>query len=129
VINSIFNSTKKILGLDLAYTPFDIDVMMHINAVFAVLTQLGIGPEDGFFIESDAEIWDDFQVPTNQLHLVKTYIFLKVRMLFDPPTTSYLIDAMERQIKEYEWRLSTMRESLLPVLLDETLSEEEEVVW
>ncbi len=122
--NSILNTTKKILGIDPLYRPFDVDIVTHINSVFSVLTQLGIGPEDGFFITGESEIWDEFQIPENQLNLVKTYIYLKVRILFDPPGTSYLIDAMNNQIREYEWRLSMLRESLLPILMNETLSEE-----
>ena len=107
---SILKSTKKILGLADDYTPFDLDVMTHINAAFSILNQLGVGPIDGFFIEDEQALWTDFLVPPNQLHLVKTYIYLKVRSLFDPPSTSYLIEATNNQIKEYEWRLNVFRE-------------------
>ena len=107
---SILKSTKKILGLADDYTPFDLDVMTHINAAFSILNQLGVGPIDGFFIEDEQALWSDFLVPPNQLHLVKTYIYLKVRSLFDPPSTSYLIEATNNQIKEYEWRLNVFRE-------------------
>lgn len=107
---SILNSTKKILGLDAVYTPFDLDIITHINATFSLLNQLGVGPEDGFFIEDDSALWADFDVPANQLHLVKTYVYLKVRILFDPPATSYLITAANDQVKEYEWRLNVFRE-------------------
>lgn len=112
--SSILNSTKKILGLDYSYTAFDTDIITHINAAFSILNQLGIGPEAGFAIEDDEAQWVQFVVPSNQLNLVKTYIYLKVRSFFDPPTTSYLIDAMDRQIKETEWRLSVFREFALP---------------
>lgn len=112
---SILKSTKKILGLAPEYTPFDLDVITHINAAFSVLNQLGIGPEEGFFIEDENDMWDEYLIPPNQLHLVKTYVYLKVRMTFDPPTTSYLIEATNNQIKEYEWRLNVFREvELLP---------------
>jgi hypothetical protein len=107
---SILKSTKKILGLDENYTPFDLDVITHINAAFSILDQLGVGPDGGFMIEDDATVWGDYEAPPNQLHLTKTYVFLKVRLLFDPPTTSFLIEAMNNQIKEYEWRLNTFRE-------------------
>ena len=107
---SILKSTKKILGLDETYTPFDLDVITHINAAFSLLNQLGVGPEDGFMIEDEVTVWDDYPVPDNQLHLIKTYVFLKVRMLFDPPTMSFLIEATNNQIKEYEWRLNLFRE-------------------
>lgn len=121
-MSSILNSTKKILGLDYSYTAFDMDIITHINAAFSVLNQLGIGPADGFFIESTDESWDEFIVPTNQMNLVKTYVYLKVRMFFDPPSTSYLIEAMNKQIAECEWRLSLFRE-LVEHPLDELLAE------
>ena len=107
---SILKSTKKILGLDAEYTPFDLDVITHINAAFSILNQLGVGPTDGFMIEDETALWGDYPVPQNQLHLVKTYVYLKTRILFDPPATSYLIDATNQQIKEYEWRLNVFRE-------------------
>lgn len=111
---SILTTTKKILGLDEAYTAFDLDVTTHINAAFSTLSQLGVGPEEGFFIEDDTEDWDDFDVPANQLHLAKAYVYLKVRMLFDPPGTSFLITAMESQLAELVWRLNMLREVILP---------------
>lgn len=111
---SILNDTKKVLGLDQAYTAFDLDVTTHINAAFSVLNQLGVGPDEGFFIASDEEDWAAFGVPSNQLNMVKTYIYLKVRFLFDPPPTSYAVDAMDRQIKEFEWRINLFREDALP---------------
>jgi hypothetical protein len=111
---SILNSTKKILGLAEDYTPFDLDVITHINAAFSILDQLGVGPEGGFAIFDDTVEWSDYDVPANQLHLVKTYVFLKVRMLFDPPATSFLIEAYNNQLKEYEWRLNVFREYNLP---------------
>lgn len=110
---SILKSTKKILGLADDYVVFDLDIITHINSAFSVLDQLGVGPEGGFFIENYRDEWSDFEVPTNQLNLIKTYIFLKVRLLFDPPTTSFLIEAMDNQLKEYEWRISTFREWML----------------
>lgn len=107
---SILTSVKKILGMTEAYTAFDEDVIMHINATFSVLTQLGVGPVSGFMLETGLETWSDFVVPDLQLNLVKTYLYLRVRMLFDPPTTSFLLEAMNKQISEYEWRLGVMRD-------------------
>lgn len=109
---SILTSTKKILGIEGDYTVFDLDIITHINTVFSTLTQLGIGPKEGFAIEdADAE-WDDFIDIDNdpRFNAVKSYMFLKVKMLFDPPTTSYLIDSSNRQIIELEWRLNGFRE-------------------
>lgn len=123
---SILKSTKKILGLDDSYTAFDLDVITHINSAFSTLDQLGVGPDGGFFIEDDRDEWSDFTVPKNQLNLIKTYVFLKVRMLFDPPTTSFLIEATNNQLREYEWRISTFREwALDPV---DPMTEEEPVL-
>jgi hypothetical protein len=107
---SILKSTKKILGLEADYLAFDPDVITHINAAFSILDQLGVGPEGGFFIVDDSAVWADFIVPPNQLNLVKTYIYLKVRVLFDPPGTSFLLQSAQDQIREYEWRLNIFRE-------------------
>lgn len=107
---SILTSTKKILGLAADYTAFDLDIITHINAVFSTLAQLGIGPAEGFMIEDAEAEWEDFIDDGSQLSSVKSYMFLKVRQLFDPPTTSYLITAVEKQIQEFEWRLSSRRE-------------------
>ena len=109
--SSILTSTKKILGIAESYTAFDLDVITHINAAFSILNQLGVGPEEGFMIEDAGATWDEFGVPLMQLNLIRTYVFLKVRVLFDPPTTSFLIDATNRQIEEYEWRLNVLAEN------------------
>jgi len=112
--DSILISTKKILGVSEDYPVFDLDITTHINAAFSFLHQLGI-PEDGFFIEDETDLWSEIPglIPT-QLNLVKTYVYLKVRSLFDPPTTSFLIEATSNQIKEIEWRLNVSRENSLP---------------
>ncbi len=110
---SILKSTKKILGLAEDYTPFDLDVITNINAAFSKLDQLGVGPEGGFMIEDELAVWSDFVVPQNQLHVVKTYIYLNVRILFDPPQIGFLVTALNDQIKEYEWRLNVFRETVL----------------
>jgi hypothetical protein len=107
---SILLSTKKILGLAADYTAFDHDVITHINTAFSILTQLGIGPPEGFMIEDDSAVWFEFVNDDMQLNSVKTYVYLKVRQFFDPPATSYLIAAMERQIQELEVRMNVYRE-------------------
>lgn len=113
---SILISTKKVLGITEDYTVFDLDIITHINAAFSILNQLGVGPLDGFMIEDEGAEWSDFaDVPMNQLNLVKTYVYLKVGMLFDPPTTSFLIEAKTKQIEEYEWRLNVFRENEIPL--------------
>jgi hypothetical protein len=108
---SILTGTKKILGIDAAYTVFDHDIITHINTAFSTLTQLGVGPAEGFMIEDDTAEWTDFITDGDQQYnSVKTYVWLKVRQLFDPPSTSYLIGAFKDQIEELEWRLNTHRE-------------------
>lgn len=108
---SILTSTKKILGIAEDYTVFDLDIITHINSAFSTLTQLGVGPIAGFIIDDAEATWDGFtDVEDHQYSSVKSYVFLKVRQLFDPPQTSYLISAVERQITELEWRLNTHRE-------------------
>lgn len=107
---SILKSTKKILGLGSDYTAFDHDVITHINAVFSTLHQLGVGPAPGFAIEDDTANWDEFLLDHPMANTVKTYMYLRVRLLFDPPTTSFNLAAMEKQLAEIEWRLSVMRE-------------------
>lgn len=103
---SILTSTKKLLGIDETFDAFDLDVMTFINAAFATLTQIGVGPVDGFMIESVDEEWADFVTDIQQLNQVRNYVFLKVRVLFDPPSTGYLVDSMQKQINEAEWRLN-----------------------
>ena len=108
---SILNSTKKVLGIAEDYTVFDVDITMHINTALSTLTQLGVGPAEGFTVENAGDEWEDFVDPDDhQYNAVKSYVYLKVRMLFDPPTTSYLITAHQRQIEELEWRLNIHRE-------------------
>jgi hypothetical protein len=108
---SILTGTKKILGLAEDYTAFDHDVITHINTAFSTLTQLGVGPAEGFMIEDDTAVWTDFIIDDDlQYNSVKTYVYLRVRMLFDPPGTSFVITALNEQIKELEWRLNIHRE-------------------
>jgi hypothetical protein len=110
VIDSILTSTKKVLGIDDSYTAFDEDIILHINSVFSTLNQLGIGPDDGFAIEDDTATWDTYLDGDLNKNSVKTYMYLKVRLLFDPPTTSFTQEAMKQQAQELEWRLNVVRE-------------------
>ena len=116
--NSILESTKKILGIDAAYTVFDHDIITHINSVFSDLNQLGLGPDDGFMIEDATTIWDDYLDGEFNANNIRTYMYLRVRLLFDPPSTSYLINSMHDQAKELEWRLNVRREAELNPLPD-----------
>lgn len=111
---SILTSTKKTLGLAENYAAFDLDIITFINTAFSTLTDLGVGPAEGFMIEDETVKWEDYigdAAKVDQLNHVKTYIFLRVRLLFDPPTTSYLIGAFEKQLEELEWRLNVKRET------------------
>lgn len=107
---SILKSTKKILNLGAAYTEFDLDVLTHINTCFFTLNQLGVGPPEGFMIESDEETWQEFTQGNLNLNSVKTYIYLKVRSLFDPPGTPHHVTMLNEQIAELEHRLKMERE-------------------
>ena len=103
-MESILDSIKKLLGIQPEYRAFDEDLIIHINTVFIILNQLNIGPEEGFMIVDGSESWDDFIKGVNET-MVKTYIYLKVRLMFDPPTSGVLIDSMNSMISELEWRL------------------------
>lgn len=102
---SILNDTKKILGLGADYEAFDHDIITHINAAFSVVNQLGLGPDEGFFIDDDTDEWEDIGLPEKWMRMLQTYVYLKVRSLFDPPATSFMIEQQKEQLKEYEWRL------------------------
>jgi hypothetical protein len=108
--DSILNTTKKILGFDEDDTSFDLDILTHINSAFDTLEQLGIGPAEGFSIEDAVPTWDDYLQGDPKFNSVRTYVFLKVRFLFDPPTTSFHLQAMKDQIEQFEWRLNAKRE-------------------
>ena len=104
---SILTSIKKMLGIDESYEHFDPDIIIHINSVLAILTQLGVGNPAGFRITDKTAVWTDFLgADVSNLENVKTYIYLKVKLIFDPPTTAAAIESMERQAKEYEWRVN-----------------------
>ena len=111
-MESILTSIKKLLGIAEDYTHFDADIIMHINSVFMVLNQLGVGPSEGFYIEDKTAYWDDFVEDPAQLQAVKTYIYLKVKLVFDPASVgSSTLASYERQIQELEWRLNVSAES------------------
>ena len=105
--SSILTSIKKLLGIAEEDASFDQDIIMHINTVFAILAQLGVGPANGFSIEDDGTIWSDYLGNATNLELVKSYIYMKVRSMFDPPTSRILADAMNKNISELEWRINT----------------------
>lgn len=105
-MDSILTSIKKLLGITEAYEHFDSDIIVHINSAFSVLSQLGVGPDEGFHIEDESTDWSDFLQDNYRLGFVKTYIYLKVKLMFDPPLSSAAIEAINRQISELEWRIN-----------------------
>lgn len=107
---SILTSIKKLLGIAEEYTQFDTDIIMHINMVFMTLQQLGVGPANGFSITDENDIWSDFMEDSLLLNSAKTYIYLKVKLLFDPPLTSSTVDCFNKMISELEFRMNSKAE-------------------
>ena len=110
-MESILTSIKKLLGPEEEYEYFDKDIIIHINSALMVLTQLGVRPSDGFFITDSSAVWTDFLGDTKKLEAVKTYVYLKVRLVFDPPSSSAVIESINRTISELEWRLNVAAET------------------
>lgn len=111
-MDSILISIKKLIGFDKEYTQFDTDLIIHINSILMVLNQNGVGPDEGFSITGEMETWNDFVGSEfNNIAGVKTYIYLKTKLIFDPPQSSALIAAMKEEIKELEWRLNVQAET------------------
>lgn len=110
-MESILTSIKKLLGIAEEDTNFDRDLIMHINSVFMILTQLGVGPSKGFSIKDENDVWSDFIPEQSSLEAVKTYVYMKVRLMFDPPLSSAVVDAINRNISELEWRLNVGAEN------------------
>lgn len=105
-MESILDSIKKMILGNSEETHFDMDIIIHINSVFATLNQMGVGPEETFTIDDDSTIWSEFTEDDVLFNNVKTYMYLKVKLIFDPPASSSVLAAMERQISELEWRLN-----------------------
>lgn len=112
-MESILTSIKLLLGITEDYEAFDQQIIVHINSVFMILTQLGVGPPEGFMITSKVDTWDEFISDEKKMQIVKSYMYLKVKMLFDPPSSSAVIDSSNRMINEFEWRLNSQAESKL----------------
>lgn len=102
---SILTSIKKLLGITDDYTHFDQDIVLQINSAFSTLNQLGVGPEAGFSIQDASSVWTDF-IDDDRLNFAKTFVQLKVKLAFDPPTSATLMDSYNRQLDELTWRLS-----------------------
>lgn len=103
--DSILVSIKKLLGITEDYNQFDTDIIIHINTAFSILTQIGVGSDDGFYITGSDEKWTEYLPQGARLELVKTYVYQKVKLMFDPPSSSAVMEAMNRSIAELEWRI------------------------
>jgi hypothetical protein len=125
---SILTETKKVLGIAEEVTVFDIDIRMHINSALGTLNQLGIGPEGGFEVIDATQVWSDLLTTDLKLSPVKSYVHLRVKMLFDPPANSWTNTAMKEQIEQLEWRLNEVREDSIPIP-DPPLPDEELQYW
>ena len=110
-MDSILTSVKKIIGISEEDESFDTDLIMHINSVLMILNQLGVGPEDGFSITDKSAVWTDVIGDNKLIEAVKTFVGLKVRLIFDPPTSSAVLDSINKTISELEWRINVMVEN------------------
>lgn len=135
-MDSILDSIKTLLGIEVNIvvdpsgeehddgdTNFDQELIMHINSVFSILNQLGGGSGEGFRITSREDLWEDFFLEDSEIELIKSYMYLKIRLMFDPPQNAFLVTAFEQQVKEFEWRLQIIFE---PYTLTSEAEEEEE---
>lgn len=111
-MESILTSIKKMLGITEEYKQFDTDIIIHINTVLMTLNQIGIGPIDGYAISSDLETWNDFVGSEHKGHVeaIKTYVYIKVKLVFDPPSGSSILEAFKNTANELEWRLNVQKE-------------------
>ena len=103
---NILNSIKKLLGIPEDYTAFDQDIMIHINSVFMILSELGVGPSNGYSLKDGTEKWGDFISDDENLEGIKTYVYMKVKTIFDPPLNSAVLASMKELISEFEWRIN-----------------------
>lgn len=110
-MDSILVSIKKMLGISEDVKIFDADIIIHINSVFMILNQLGVGPSKGFSITDATSTWSEFIPNESSIEAVKSYVYLKVRLLFDPPTSSAAIESYNKMIAEFEWRINVMVET------------------
>ena len=111
MVPSILTSIKKLIGPDINYGEYDIDLIIHINSALSIVTSLGIGPEEGFVITDDSAKWTDLLGDSKKLELVKSYVYMKTKLIFDPPQSSAVIASFEKLISEFEWRANVAAET------------------
>lgn len=114
--SSILISIKKLLGVDEYCDHFDSDIIMHINSVLSVLAQIGVGPSTGFIVTDNSQTWVDFLGDRKDIEMVKSYVFMRVKLIFDPPQNSATIESMKRVIDEFEWRANLSVDNPLDIL-------------
>ena len=112
---SILDSIKQLLGIDVNDTNFDKELIIHINGALMILNQLGVGPINGYLIDNNYNTWEEFIGERDDLEIIKSFVYLKVRLMFDPPQNSFLVDSIEKQISEYEWRITVQTNKLVEV--------------
>lgn len=105
-MDSILTSVKKMLGITEEYEQFDQDIIMHINSVFMILNQLGVGPPEGYSISDKTSKWSDFDTDLTKIQSIKSYMYLKVRLIFDPPLSTAVTESINKLVSELEWRLT-----------------------
>lgn len=105
-MESVLDSLKKMLGFEPDYAAFDMDIIIHTNSIFATLNQLGVGPKETYQITDRSNVWSEFTNGLPFINDVKTYMYFRLRLIFDPPTTSFGLTAIEKQVTELEWRLN-----------------------
>lgn len=115
-MESILTSIKKLLGIAEDYENFDTDIIIHINSALMVLNQLGVGPSKGFSIKDKKNTWNEF-IPEDRYDMesIKSYVYMKVRLLFDPPASSAAITSMEKMVSELEFRINVAAETPQPI--------------
>lgn len=114
VTDSILNTVKKMLGIDKAYKAFDMDIIVSINSTFSTLYQLGVTLDGDFMVMDERQKWSDIIKDEfkSRLAFIQQYVYLKVRVVFDPPTSSFVLDAYNKQISELEWRINVEVETI-----------------
>ena len=118
--DSILMTIRKLVCGDPYADHFDTDLLVHINACFSILNQLGVGPENGFVVTDETQSWSSYIADNRTLNMVKTYVTLKVKKIFDPPLTSSVLEAMDKEISQLEWRLNVAVDPVKPTSTSKT---------
>lgn len=111
IMEDILTSIKDLLGISDEDPSFDSEIIVHINSVFSMLNDIGVGPSDTFHIDSNTHYWNEFLTDNKLINMVKTYMYLRIKLIFDPPSNSVLLESINKQINEFEWRLNVEAEN------------------